>query len=213
MTDNKKNGKYTEEDMQRPQIACDHDRVKSGWKNVVEHTIKNLNIASSELTMIDVGSHSGKKSLKKYVAMFDLLSENMAAIEGDPTVLDTLRKNVPGVTVFPLDFSKTSLKKLNIQKRYHMALLCEVLEHLPIGEDQMRVLRETAELVEVGGGMHVTFPKVTNVEDPKSKPWGHKCREVPRHDVMNILTAHFETVTWGKAGGGCINFFALGRKA
>jgi 2-polyprenyl-3-methyl-5-hydroxy-6-metoxy-1,4-benzoquinol methylase len=147
----------------------------------------------------------------------DWYHQNMSAIEGDPAVLDDLRKNVPGLTVFHHDFSSAGLTSLNIQKRYHVALLCEVLEHLYPGEDQMRLLRDTAELVAPGGGMHVTFPRQTHIDCVKGKPWGHKCEEVSRHEVMNILAELFDEVIWAQSASkgsfsGTVNFFALGRK-
>jgi hypothetical protein len=133
----------------------------------------------------------------------------MAAIEGDESQLPGLEQNVPGVKVFLFNFSKNGLQGLVTQKKYHVALLCEVLEHLHLGEGQMSLLRDTAGLVLPGGGMHVTFPRTAQLGGHQI--WGHKCKEVPRHDVMNVLTELFEDVTWAQAGP-TVNFFALGRK-
>ena len=178
-----------------------------------------LKLPVTDITMIDVGSGDGKKSLKKYA--FDdtrlhipghgVLPSNMAAIEGNEKKIPGLEQNVPAAEIFLFDFSDHGLKGLNIQKKYHVALLCEVLEHLHPGEGQMNLLRDTACLVLPGGGMHVTFPRTTGLSDPIASPWGHKCKEVPRHDVMNVLTELFEDVTWAQAGP-TVNFFALGRK-
>jgi len=224
-------GRYTAKDMHKPPTVCDRDRVAGGWTHVVAPTIFRMGLCPDQVTMIDVGSGDGRKSLKKYAydrdnknnltdpSKYGLLTSNMAAIEGDPKKIDALKENIPDGEVFLLDFSQTSLSTLGIQKRYHVALLCEVLEHLFPGPEQLRLLRDIAELLTPGGGMHVTFPRNTNLDNPMRKPWGHKCKEVPRHDVMNVLTELFDEVTWAQSttsqsvsGVGTVNFFALGRR-
>jgi 2-polyprenyl-3-methyl-5-hydroxy-6-metoxy-1,4-benzoquinol methylase len=211
---------FTEQDMKKSHTECDNDRVKSGWKNVVNPTLDRLDLSLRDLMMIDVGCGTGRKSLKKYafddkhlrIPGYSAVPSNMAGIEGDKTRLAQLKINVPGVEAFLFDFSKNGLKGLDIQKKYHVVLLCEVLEHLHLGEGQTHLLRDSAELVQPGGGMHVTFPRKTQLDDPNKKPWGHKCTKVPCHDVMNMLVALFEDVTWAQSEGGTVNFFALGRK-
>jgi|LWDU01.1.fsa_nt_gi 2-polyprenyl-3-methyl-5-hydroxy-6-metoxy-1,4-benzoquinol methylase len=218
MSSNKKSEEYTKKDMDQAPSGCNLDRVKSGWNNVVKPTINRLGLQAEELTMIDVGSGDGRKSLGKYAftcaragPIGDRIKpENMAAIEGNKKKIPALKKNIPGVEVFLFNFSKNGLEELGIQKKYHVVLLCEVLEHLTLGEGQLRLLRDAAELVAPRGGMHVTFPRHTNLDCVIQKPWGHKCTEVPRHKIMNILSKLFEEVTWAQAGS-TVNFFALGR--
>ena len=95
MSSNKKEREYTEKDMKHAPAKCDQDRVKNGWNNVVRPTIDRLDLCAEELTMIDVGSGDGRKSLKKYAydlddynhftqpSSYGLVTSNMAAIEGN----------------------------------------------------------------------------------------------------------------------------------
>jgi hypothetical protein len=226
MGNDKKRGKYTPEDMLNPQLECSRDRVKSGWKHVVKPTIDRLGIQPAETSIIDIGSADGRKSLKKYAydrdnknnftnpSKYGLLTSNMAAIEGDIKKIAALKMNIPDGKVFHFNFTENRIVDIDIKQNYHIVLLCEILEHLPEGESQMNLLQDAASMVSKGGGMHVTFPRTTGLDCPMKKPWGHKCEEVPRHDVMNVLTKLFEKVTWAQSVHSrypTVNFFAIGK--
>ena len=124
--------------------------------------------------------------------------------------------NVPNAKFYLHDFSKSSIHSIGGASswlsfsRFHVVLLCEVLEHLYEGPAQMHLVRDAAMFVLPGGSLHITHPAIAELDPDRT--WGHKCEHVPRQKVMAILEQNFHEVRIALSENRkTIHYFATGK--
>jgi len=187
---------------------CQHDRVHSGWDNVGSEIVRRMGLSPEDMTILDIGTSNGRKSVEKYIKAYGIRPENVTGIEIQDKFINAWKERIPAGTIHKLNVARDPLDSLPLGT-YHIILLCEILEHIGERQVQYDIIRESAMFVKTGGGIHVTFPLSTKLD---SSPWGHKCGKVDRNVIYDILAEYFNDVSWALSINNTVNLFAVDRK-